>query len=176
MSELTNWVQAGSAIAGVAGLAIYAWDTRQIRQATLDQVQASRRPFFVFSFSPVSPGNHFELLAKNIGTGHAFNFRVTTGDGTSIPGHTENSVVQSGTDRTLISDKEFDLYFDFAMHNGVRLEYEDLAGTCYWSAYKNRDKAARQSSSESFILSYGIKAPPTALERLREWDRRQTDL
>jgi hypothetical protein len=42
----SSTVQAVCAILASAGLAIYAWDTRRIRQATLSQTDASRRPFF----------------------------------------------------------------------------------------------------------------------------------
>lgn len=129
-------MQACSAIAGVIGLAVYAFDTRKIRNATLAQTEASRRPFFAFNTNLDKSRNVLSVTAENVGTGHAMDLHIYNGKGESLQSielgiciviHGVLLVMQG--DAALITGR-------LASQDGVRLEYADTAGKRYWSACK----------------------------------------
>ncbi len=76
-------IQAVCAVLALFGLFVYAFDTRRIRNATLAQSEASRRPYFTFEANHDLKSGRLTIGAKNVGEGAALSFAIFFGDGTS---------------------------------------------------------------------------------------------
>jgi hypothetical protein len=159
-SSITDWIQALSAAAGVLGLAIYAFDTRIIRRATLAQSEASRRPFIV----PRSL-HTAKVDFENAGQGPALSLRcrwMDTPDETSFF-HPDDvgAVPVGGTFQVVTMSRIVGL--PSVRMSGLRIFYKDTAGKEYWTTIR--------VENERFVIDTGpTKADETLIQKIKRWD------
>ncbi len=147
------WVgfQAVGAFAGLIVLGIYAFDTRRIREATLNQSSASRRPFFILTTdSPMQGVSVWQI--KNVGVGPALETTWEYKD----PILREQSLTQVGAvaPGSVVTIREANGPIgarDLTVRGGLRITYTDTAGKVYWSEIGCKD----EYGSVRFVVETG---------------------
>jgi len=139
-------IEAACAVLAFFGLVFYAFDTRQIRYATLAQSNASRRPYFHPedwkdpNNTEVFKGKEYYQF-RNCGAGIAVNISWRFLDDNTAPLVPIGSCAVRKVKFLFTIDERWIEYSDIEAHGGVRLEYEDTAGMRYWTTITLRPMA-----------------------------------
>lgn len=117
-------VSAGVATIGLIVLALYAYDTRQLRVATNEQVEATIKPCVVLGPELGNDSNGAPLFIRNVGVGVALNvrWRYTDDD------HPWQEFPALGPGESL---RVSFLIRDVINNGAVECEFESLSGTRY---------------------------------------------
>jgi cystathionine beta-lyase/cystathionine gamma-synthase len=125
-------IQAVCSVFGLIGLTWYAVETKRIREATLSQSAASRRPFMTLVISEEFLGC-YEL--KNIGSGIALHLQWSF-----MGPDVEMRPMDLGS--CAVHQRKFFLYKgeyvpieQVQSHGGIRVTYTDTADVQYWSTF-----------------------------------------
>lgn len=148
-------IQAVCAVLTLFGLFVYAFDTRRIRNATLAQSEASRRPYFTFEANHDLKSGRLTIGAKNVGEGAALSFAIFFGDGTSIQRLQRGFGIAVGENVLLLEGPYKDVCTKMQLSEGVWLEYTDLAQKSYWSSFVCARSANGELIADHYISDTG---------------------
>lgn len=136
IQAVASSVAAVFAISGFIVLAIYAYDTRTIANATAVQVKDKVMPFLALALVPSDLGGGMQWKVQNQGFGPAINVKHWLLEN---PMPSQRPSIMQGAD-ALICASEGDDGLRFAKSlkagNGFRIEYESIAGEHFRSTFK----------------------------------------
>jgi hypothetical protein len=165
--SVTDWIQAMSAALGVIGLGLYALDTRTIRNESLAQGTANRRPSFNLEYGLI--GSDFVFEVMNVGSGVALGAKWKFHRSIDALEFESIGDVAVGSRRALRISHRYATEADFIWgDDAIRLVYTDTAKKEYWSDIK----LWREGQSLRYEVASGETTTPLCLgERLERWNK-----
>ncbi|MGI4756598.1 MAG: hypothetical protein ACRYGF_07085 [Janthinobacterium lividum] len=128
-SSAAEWWQVGIASIGLAMLCFYSLETRRIRQATLAQSDASRRPFI--TIHATEP----HLIFKNSGAGPALDVKAIFSNGDDYQPDPIGAV--GVTDLFHVDYLLAPVTYEMILQTILKFGYTDTAGKPYWTTFRN---------------------------------------
>lgn len=133
-----HWLAAQTitGVLGLVGLLWYTRETKKIREATVRQAEAARRPYLRVIDPGPNAGLHAPALFMNQGTGPALNVRAAYLDENLLKHAHDNGSAGVGEKLyAAFGTQKFLLWHELA-DRGVRFTYTDTGNKKYWTTIK----------------------------------------